>query len=238
MFCLAYKPRRRVNPRVALPIATSLALLLSVAASPHAMAACTSVGVNPGTVLKCDPDVNSVLPTITFPSVSIINSTVTTSPGGGEPANQQIGVRLLASTGENTTSLTNSTSITSQVTDIVGPPNRNLYSVFGVVSTGLDDTQYAITNSGSISAVHNGVGATAGIGFISDNEELSVNNTGTISVTRGAITLATNAGNSLTAIAGANAAATLEMLRRFGSKRKRTSRLRSTMMGPSPPPES
>ena len=57
--------------------------------------------------------------------------------------------------------------------------------------------------------MHNGVGTVAGIGFIGDNEELSVNNTGTISVTRGAITLATNSGASLTAIAGANAAATL-----------------------------
>ena len=96
-----------------------------------------------------------------------------------------------------------------RVTDIVGPPNRNAYTVFGVVSSGVDDTQNSITNSGNISALHNGVGTVAGIGFLGDNEELSVNNTGTISVTRGAITLATNSGASLTAVAGANAAATL-----------------------------
>ena len=98
MFCLAYKHRRRVNPLFTLPVASSLALLLSAVASPQAMAACTSVGVNPGTVLKCDADVNSVLPTITFPSVSIINSAVVTTVAG-ETANQQIGVRLLPSTG-------------------------------------------------------------------------------------------------------------------------------------------
>jgi hypothetical protein len=208
MFCLAYRPDRRVKPLVALPIATSLALLLSMAASPQAMATCGTAGVNPGTVVNCTGGDDSVLPTITIPSVSIINSAVTTTVAG-ETANQQIGVRLLTPPADGTTSLTNSTSITSQVTDIVGPPNRNLYTVFGVVSSMLDDSQYSITNSGNISALHNGVGTVAGIGFLGDNEKVSVENTGTISVTRGAITLATNSAAALTAIAGANAAATL-----------------------------
>ena len=198
MFCLAYRPNRRVNPRVALPIATSLALLLSVAASPQAMAACV-ISATAGTIVDCTGD--SELPQIGPPligNVSNINNTVA-SPG------PQIGVRLTT----DGTDFTNNASITSQVTDLVGLPNRNAFNVFGVATTDIDNSEWSITNTGSISAVHNGIGQLAAIGILGDAGEVSVENTGTISITRGSITLSTNTAASLTAIAGANAAASL-----------------------------
>jgi hypothetical protein len=184
MSCLAYRPRRRVNPLVTLPVASSLALMLSVAASPQAMAACV-ISATPGTIVDCSgPD--SALPQIGPPligSVSNIN-------GAASP---QVGVRLTT----DGTEFTNSTSITSQVTDLVGPPNRNTFGVFGIATTDIGDSEWTIVNNGNVSAVHNGVGQLAAIGIIGDAGEASVENSGTLSITRGTITLSTNTAASL-----------------------------------------
>jgi hypothetical protein len=115
MFCLAYRPNRRVKTLVTLPVAVSLALLLSAAASPQAIAACI-VSVTPGTIVDCSGD--NALPQIGPPLIASVSNI----DGAATP---QIGVRLTT----DGTEFINSTSITSQVTDLVGPPNRNNFNV-------------------------------------------------------------------------------------------------------------
>jgi hypothetical protein len=58
--------------------------------------------------------------------------------------------------------------------------------------------------------VHSGIGQLAAIGVLGGAGEVSVENSGTLSITRGTITLSTNTAASLTAVAGANAAANLQ----------------------------
>ena len=146
----------------------------------EAMAAC-SLSATPGVVVDCTGA--SVLPVPGIPGVSIINGN--TSP--------QIGVRLTTSG----TELTNDVDITSQVTDITGPPNRNNFNVYGIGTPNIGGSVWSILNNGNISAVHNGVGQLAAIAIIGDAEEASVVNAGTLSITRGPITFSTNSAASL-----------------------------------------
>jgi hypothetical protein len=149
----------------------------------EAMAACVLSGTA-GTVVDCAGV--SVLPVTGIPDVSIINGS--TSP--------QIGVRLTF----DGTELTNNTTITSQVTD---PTGRNTFNVFGIATTGINDSMWAVFNNGTVTAVHNGVGQLAAIGALGNNDDVTVVNTGTLSITRGAIALATNTNASLTATSSA-----------------------------------
>ncbi len=165
--------------RVAAVVAP-LALILSMSVSHQAFAACT-LSATPGTVVDCSGE--SELPEVGIPSVSIINGA--TSP--------QIGVRLTT----DGTEFENETDITSQVTNVAGPPNRNNFAVFGVATTDIDDSEWFIENEGNISAVHNGVGQLAGIAILGDAGEATVENEGTISITRGPISLSNNTASSL-----------------------------------------
>jgi hypothetical protein len=146
----------------------------------EAVAACALSGTA-GTVVDCTG--LSVLPVTGIPGVSIINGN--TSP--------QIGVRLTT----DGTALTNNVDITSQVTDVTGPPNRNNFNVFGIATTDIDDSMWSVLNNANISAVHNGVGQLAAIAVLGDAGEASVVNTGTLSITRGPITFSTNSAASL-----------------------------------------
>ncbi len=144
-----------------------------------ALAAC-SISGTPGVAVDCSGA--SVLPTTGIPGVSIIDGS--TSP--------QIGVRLTT----DGTSLQNATTITSQVTN---PTGRNTFNVFGIATTGIDDSTWFVLNNGSVTAVHNGVGQLAAIGFLGNNGEVGVVNNGLLQISRGSITLATNTASSLTA---------------------------------------
>ncbi len=180
MFCLAYTSAASVFRNATLPLTFALALTVS----HQAMAACV-LGATAGTVVDCSGD-DSELPASGIPSVAIVNGA--TSP--------QIGVRLTT----DGTEFENSTTITSQVTD---PTGRNTYNVFGVAANpppaNLDDSEWEIENEGSITAVHYGIGQLAAIGILQDAGEATIENSGTISITRGSFTLANNSASSLTA---------------------------------------
>ena len=115
MFCLAYRPNRRVNPRVALPVATSLALLLSMAASPQAMATC--VGAQ-GTTITCT-DVS------TIPFDNIINFSAGTSAADGNYS-----VKVAATVGHDGEADVTNNHIVSGY--IIANATNSQYSVYGM----------------------------------------------------------------------------------------------------------
>lgn len=166
---------KSMGRRFAVTATASLAFALSLSVSHQAMAACVASGTA-GTVIDCSGDSELSTP------VSIVNGSTT----------PQIGVRLTT----DGTELENETTITSQITT---PTGRNTFAVFGIATTDIDDSEWTIKNEGSITAVHNGVGQLAAIGILGDAGEVSVVNEGTLSITRGPITLATNTAASLTA---------------------------------------
>jgi hypothetical protein len=174
----SYALWRRHNLRAA---AAFLVIVLGLFGLPEeAMAACALSGTA-GVVVDCTGI--SVLPVPGIPGVSIIDGN--TSP--------QIGVRLTTSG----TELTNDVDITSQVTDLTGPPNRNNFSVYGIGTPNIAGSVWSIINNGEVTAVHNGVGQLAAIAIIGDAEEASVVNMGTLGITRGPITFSTNNAASL-----------------------------------------
>ncbi len=173
------RPKSVVSQRCVTTIVAPLALVLSMSTSDQALAAC-QLSATAGTVVECSGD--SELPEGTITGVSITD-------GAASP---QIGVRLLT----DGTALDNSVDISSAVTD---PSGRNAFAVFGIYTPGINGSEWSISNSGNVSATHNGIGQLAAIGFIGNNEELYVENSGTLSITRGAITLGNNNASSLTA---------------------------------------
>ena len=177
MFCLAYRPNRRVNPRVALPVATSLALLLSMAASPQAMATC--VGAQ-GTTITCT-DVS------TIPFDNIINFSAGTSAADGNYS-----VKVAATVGHDGEADVTNNHIVSGY--IIANATNSQYSVYGMKGQdgyGIESWELENQVGGVMSASHTGLGVVAGLYLENDSEKWTIENEGTISVVRGPITAIT-----------------------------------------------
>lgn len=169
MSCLAYLPERSTKSLITLGAAASLAFLLSSTVSPRALAACVA-GTVPN-VVECDGSDNE-----NTLAVSIAN-----------PGAARTGVLLTPI--DEAASLLNSADI--EITDT----NFNNINLIGINTR--DVGEYEITNDANITIVNSGRGQAYGIAGNGDVEELAVENEGTISVTRGSITLSKVTATSL-----------------------------------------
>lgn len=152
----------------------SLAAALSMGVSHQALAACAA-GSAPNQ-LSCEGTSSNSL-------------NITVGPGN-LPATTGIEIVPLGEVGR----LTNSGNITI---------NNNAFNAVNVIGINADDAgEYVINNSGNLAITSFGRGQLYGIAANGDTEEMTVNNTGTISVTRGPLTLTTVTATSLQASGG------------------------------------
>lgn len=149
----------------------SLSATLAMGFSHHAMATCVG---SAGSTIVCTDE--STIP---------FNNVVDFSSG---PSNDNYAVKVMATPlTDGTATVTNSKTVSGTLNTLNA--TNTSYGIFGMRGAdafGIEE--WNLINSGTISAIHQGLGLTAGVYLKDDAEAWNITNTGTISVTRGIVT--------------------------------------------------
>lgn len=177
----------------------SFAFALSITVSHPAMATCVSSGAGDTSSLFTCTDTSTFS---TDTTGDFGGSTANTDPDTGNAANGATGnkvIRVKATSApgeEGTAILTNAANITATlgvvtnpITGVVVNPvsntNKN-FAIYGIKASDSDNiSEFALFNTGSISAIHNGLGQAASVFVQNDADEVTMVNDGLISVQRG-----------------------------------------------------
>ncbi len=150
---------------------------------------------------------------IDYSSVDLANQTYT----GNDSASKSGGMAVKVQASPDTKAvLTNSKTVsvtlnTPNATNNNSGSNLGVYGIKGRDTFGIEE--WVFTNTGSVSAKHNGIGEVAAIALQDDAEAWTIHNSGSLVVERGALTIGAIAASNgaITATSGALAAGTLRV---------------------------